>query len=415
MARFGYLAIDPRGRERRGSLEAASDRAAREQLATRRWHVVRLGVEAAASGRAGSGAAGWSAAGLGLPLSRRKLGAKPLALFTRQLASLMLVSPLEEALRTISRQTEKPKARAILGNVHQAVVEGQPLAEAMRREEASFPPVYRAMIAAGENSGSLPQIADRLADMLEHQAEVRGKIIAALAYPIVLSLVAVAVVAGLMISVVPRVVAQFDNAARQLPWLTRAVIGLSEFLAGWWWALALAVFLAAALFARALADPAFRYRFDALLLRVPFIGRLIRDMHAAALARTLATMIAARLPLVDGLRLAGRTVTNRVQRRALEVITEKVRAGTSLSTALREADNFPPLLVYLAASGEAGGQLGPMLERAADYLEREFASFTAAAMALLEPAIIIVMGALVALIILAILLPILQLQDLTGF
>ena len=150
------------------------------------------------------------------------------------------------------------------------------------------------------------------------------------------------------------------------------------------------------------------------MLRLPLIGRLIRDVHAASLARTLATMIEARLPLVDGLRLSSRTVSNTVQRRALEVITEKVRAGGSLSTALREADIFPPLLVYLAASGEAAGQLGPMLERAADYLEREFEAFTSAAMALLEPAIIIVMGTLVALIILAILLPILQLQNLTG-
>ena len=144
------------------------------------------------------------------------------------------------------------------------------------------------------------------------------------------------------------------------------------------------------------------------------IGRLIRDIHAASLARTLATMIEARLPLVDGLRLASRTVSNAVQRRALEGIVEKVRAGGSLSTALREAETFPPLLIYLAASGEAAGQLGPMLERAADYLEREFESFTSAVLALLEPAIIIVMGAAVATIILAILLPILQLQNLTG-
>jgi len=178
--------------------------------------------------------------------------------------------------------------------------------------------------------------------------------------------------------------------------------------------LAVAIALGVLAFVRMLSVPALRYRVDAALLRIPFVGRLIRDMHAASLARTLATMIDARLPLVDGLRLASRTVSNAVHRQALEQITEKVRAGTSLSTALREAGTFPPLLVYLAASGESAGRLGDMLERAADYLEREFSQFTAAAMALLEPAIIIVMGVIVALIILAILLPILQLQDLTG-
>lgn len=408
MPRFTYLAIDPKGHERRGVIEAAGERQAAEKLAARSWHVVRIGPDAAASARR----AAISTSGIALFAPR--LSPKQMALFTRQIASLMTVSPLEEALRTIARQTEKPRARAILSSVHAGVVEGLPLAEAMRREEPSFPPVYRAMVAAGENSGTLPAIANRLADLLERQAQVRGRIVAALAYPVVLSLVALLVVTGLMISVVPRVVEQFDNASRQLPLLTRVVIAVSQFLAQWWWTLLIAVALAVFGFVRALRRPAFRYRCDSLLLRLPFAGRLLRDVHAAGLARTLATMIEAKLPLVDGLKLATRTVRNTVHRQALEAITEKVRAGGSLSTALREAETFPPLLVYLAASGEAAGQLGPMLERAAEYLEREFESFTSAAMALLEPAIIVVMGALVALIILAILLPILQLQNLTG-
>lgn len=408
MPRFAYLAIDPKGAERRGAIEAAGEVQARERLAQRQWHVVRLGPDAAAS------ASRAAVTTSGIALFAARLNSKQLSLFTRQLASLMTVSPLEETLRTISRQTEKPRARAILANVHAGVIEGLPLAEAMRREEPSFPPIFRAMIAAGENSGSLPDIANRLADLLEKQAQVRSKILSALAYPIVLTMVAISVVTGLMIKVVPKVVEQFDNASVQLPTLTRIVIAISRFLAQWWWALALALALLVLLAVRALRNPAIRYRVDAVILRLPLIGRLIRDIHAASLARTLATMIEAQLPLVDGLRLASRTVSNSVQRRALEGIVEKVRAGGSLSTALREAETFPPLLIYLAASGEAAGQLGPMLERAADYLEREFESFTSAALALLEPAIIIVMGAAVATIILAILLPILQLQNLTG-
>ncbi len=408
MPRFAYLAIDPKGAERRGAIEAAGEVQARERLTQRQWHIVRLGPDAAAS------ASRAAVTTSGIALFAARLNSKQLSLFTRQLASLMTVSPLEETLRTISRQTEKPRARAILANVHSGVLEGLPLAEAMRREEPSFPPIFRAMIAAGENSGSLPDIANRLADLLEKQAQVRSKILSALAYPIVLTMVAISVVTGLMIKVVPKVVEQFDNASVQLPTLTRVVIGISRFLAEWWWALALGLALLVLLAIRALRNPAIRYRVDAAILRLPLIGRLIRDVHAASLARTLATMIEARLPLVDGLRLASRTVSNSVQRRALEGIVEKVRAGGSLSTALREAETFPPLLIYLAASGEAAGQLGPMLERAADYLEREFESFTSAALALLEPAIIIVMGAAVATIILAILLPILQLQNLTG-
>ncbi len=408
MPRFAYLAIDPKGAERRGAIEATGEVQARERLTQRQWHIVRLGPDAAAS------ASRAAVTTSGIALFAARLNSKQLSLFTRQLASLMTVSPLEETLRTISRQTEKPRARAILANVHSGVLEGLPLAEAMRREEPSFPPIFRAMIAAGENSGSLPDIANRLADLLEKQAQVRSKILSALAYPIVLTMVAISVVTGLMIKVVPKVVEQFDNASVQLPTLTRVVIGISRFLAEWWWALALGLALLVLLAIRALRNPAIRYRVDAAILCLPLIGRLIRDVHAASLARTLATMIEARLPLVDGLRLASRTVSNSVQRRALEGIVEKVRAGGSLSTALREAETFPPLLIYLAASGEAAGQLGPMLERAADYLEREFESFTSAALALLEPAIIIVMGAAVATIILAILLPILQLQNLTG-
>ncbi|BEV02005.1 type II secretion system inner membrane protein GspF [Novosphingobium olei] len=408
MARFAYHAIDVKGQERRGAVDAQDEPGAIAKLGQRQWHVLSIRADTAsyvhdASSR--TNGSRWLA---------RRLSAKQLALFTRQFASLMLVAPLEESLRTIARQTEKEKARFILGNVHAGIVEGLPLAEALRREEPSFPPVYRAMIAAGESSGSLPSIAMRLADMLERQATVRAKIVAALAYPLVLSLVAIAVVSGLMISVVPRVVEQFDNASRQLPLLTQTVIALSQAMANWWWAMLLALAVGGAGFLRGLQQPGFRLRVDAAVLGLPFVGRLVRDVHAAGLARTLATMIEARLPLVDGLRLATRTASNTVQRNALGIITEKVRAGGALSTALREAGTFPPLMVYLAASGESAGQLALMLERAADYLEREFESFTATAMALLEPAIIVVMGVVVALIILAILLPILQLQNLTG-
>jgi general secretion pathway protein F len=345
---------------------------------------------------------------------RQRLGAKQLTLFTRQLATLIQVAPLEEALRTLSRQAEREDVKRVLANVHAGVVEGRRLADAMAREPKSFPSLYRAMVTAGEGSGTLPAILERLANLLERQAQVRSKVLSTLAYPIVLAVFAAIVVFALMIFVVPKVVEQFQDIGQQLPFLTRAVIALSNFLAYWWWALLIGLGLLVFLAGRALREEGVRLKFDAFLLRLPLIGRLIRDLHAARLARTLSAMVASRLPLLEGLKLTTETVHNRVLRRASAEIAETVRTGGSLSGALRKAGVFPPLLVYLAASGEASGRLDLMLERAADYLEREFDAFTATALALLEPAIIIIMGAVVAVIVLSILLPILQLDTLAG-
>jgi general secretion pathway protein F len=405
MSDFDYLALDTAGRERRGSVRAASVEDARASLSARKLYVVRM-----------ERSTGTVATPL---LSRRlfwrkKLSGKQLTLFTRQLATLIQVSPLEESLRTIGRQSEKEQVRGVLLSVHSGVVEGRRLSEAMTREAPSFPPLYRAMVAAGESSGTLPQILDRLADLLERQAQVRSKVTSALAYPIILAIVASFVVMALMIFVVPRVVEQFDDVGQELPLLTRVVIALSEFLANWWWALAIALVAFALLLGRALQEETLRLRFDRGLLRVPLLGRLLRDLHAARMARTLSTMVASRLPLLEGLRLTTQTVHNRALRVASGDITEAIRTGGSLSAALRRAGIFPPLLVYLAASGEASGKLDVMLERAADYLEREFDTFTATALSLLEPAIIVVMGGIVALIVLSILLPILQLDTLAG-
>ena len=340
--------------------------------------------------------------------------AKGQAVFTRQLATLIRVSPLEESLRTIARQTESEKAREVIDTVHGGVLEGRSLADAMKREARSFPQLYRAMVSAGEGAGSLPVILDRLADLQERQAQVRSKLFAALAYPIVLAIVAMFVVGALMIYVVPKVVEQFDTVGQKLPMITRIVIALSSVLAGWWWLILLVAGGALFLCWRLLQDPSRRLSFDRRVLRIPLLGRLIRDLHAARLARTLATMVASRLPLIDGLTLSARTVRNRALREASLEMVEAIRGGGSLSAALRRTGLFPPLLVYLAASGESSGQLDSMLERAADYLEREFDSFTAAALALLEPAIIVIMGVIVAAIVLSILLPILQLESLAG-
>lgn len=406
MPDFDYLAIDTRGAETRGHVAAASIDAARAALDRRRLYVVRIepGAAPAARGRPL----------FGLELARRKMSGKQLTLFTRQLATLSRVSPLEESLRTITRQTEQEHVRTIVAAVHAAVVEGRRLADAMAREPRSFPPLYRAMVAAGESSGTLPTILERLSVLLERQAEIRGKLLTAMAYPTILAVVAMGVVIALMAFVVPQVVEQFDTVGQELPLLTRLVIALSALITGWWWLILLLVGLAAMAGWAALRQPPVRLAFDTWLLRVPLLGRLLRDLHAARMARTLSTMVASRLPLLEGLNLTAGTIHNRRLKAASDEITDAIRGGGSLSSAMRRTAVFPPLLVYLAASGEAAGRLDEMLERAADYLEREFDRFTATAMSLLEPAIIVVMGAVVATIVLSILLPILQLNTLAG-
>ena len=402
MPDFSYIAIDTKGREKKGHLTAVTIDAVRMKLAARNYYVVSVEPQ------------GTRASQIRKKTRRGKLNTKDLTLFTRQLSSLIQVAPLEEALRTIGNQNEKLRVRETIGSVHNGIVEGQRLSEAMGREPASFPSIYRAMIAAGESSGTLADITERLAALLERQAETRGKLISALAYPIILALVAIVVVVLLMIAVVPKVVEQFDNVNQQLPFITRLVIGISNFLENWWWAIVLGLMLLALLGWQALQNEKIKYRFDGFILRLPFIGRLLRDIHAARLARTLSTMVASRLPILEGLSLTTDTISNAVLRRSSQDMAEAVRGGGSLSSALKNAGVFPPMLVYLTASGEASGQLDSLLASAADYLEREFDNFTATALALLEPVIIVLLGCVVALVILAILLPILQLQNLAG-
>ena len=404
MADWSYLAIDTAGRERRGRLGAATRTDATERLAQRSLYVVKLDEAAADSAEATPF----------FQLTRNKLTQKELTLVTRQLAEISQVTPLEETLRLVSRQSDRPHVRRIVGSVRDGVAEGRRLADAMGREPKSFPALYRATVSAGEGSGTLPEILERLSTLLERQAAIRSKVLSALAYPIVLAIVAMVVVAALMVFVVPKVVEQFDDVGQQLPFLTRAVMWLSAIMAGYWWAILIGLVLLGVLAWYLLKDERNRLAFDTWLLRVPLIGRLIRDLHAARLARTLSTMVASRLPILEGMRLTAQTVHNRRLRLASDNIVQSIRAGGSLSAGLREAGVFPPILVYLAAGGESAGRLDTMLARAAETLEREFDAFTAGALSLLEPLIIIVMGVVVATIVLAILLPILQLQSLAG-
>lgn len=401
MAEWRYEALDVAGRPRAGVVRAANQQAARAELLERRLFATRL--ESAGAGDATAPAA-----------ARRRLKPAALALFTRQLATLAAVAPLEEALRTIARQDEGKTSRAVLATVHGAVIEGRRLSDAMALETASFPPLYRAMVAAGEGAGTLPAVLERLAALLERQAELNGRLRAALAYPAALLVVAMLAVAALMIFVVPRIAEQFADIGQTLPLLTRIVVGLSHGMARYWWLLLAVAMAAAVLAARAWRDPPTRLAIDTRLLAAPVVGRLLRDHQAARLARTLAMMVASRLPLVDGLMLALPTVTNHAIRGRVAAMADDVREGASLTAAMRRHAVLPPLLVAMVAGGESAGRLDLMLERGAEALEREFDALTRTALALLEPAIILAMGGAVAIIVLSILLPILQLESLAA-
>ena len=400
MASFDYVALDLAGRTRRGQLSAHDEPAAVAQIARRRLALVKIIPSVA---KPAAGAAGVLGGGL---------SAKDRSMFTRQLATLTTVSTLDEALRTIALQADKPKLKQVIGEVHAAVLEGHKLSDALGRPAKAFPPLYRAMVSAGESSGALPTILDRLADLLEQQQQVRAKITTALVYPIVLALVACLVVTALMIFVIPKVVEQFDSMGQTLPLLTRIVIGLSTGLQTFGWLIALIGVIGVLAFLRGLRAPAFKLTVDRTLLRLPLLGKLIRDVHAARLARTLATMVASGLPMLEGLILTAGTVRNSVLRAAMDDMIAAIREGGALSVAMRRVEVFPPVLVYMTASGESSGRVETMLMRAADYLEREFDTFTAMLLSLLEPAIIVLLGGVVATIVLSILLPILQINTL---
>jgi len=397
MARFEYLALDAEGLSATGVVRAQDEAEARARLVRRRLTPVKL---AAANDDDRTA-------------PRRRLDPAALALVMRQLATLIKVSPLEEALATLTAQEETPRNRTILAQVHAGVREGGRLSEAMARQGDAFPPLVRAMIAAGESTGALPRILDRLADLTEREQASRSRLTAALIYPAALTLVAISVSTALMIFVVPKIVDQFDTLGQGLPLLTRMVIGLSRFLAAWGWLAALVIIAAGFGALRLLARPGPGLAFDSWLLSLPGAGRLIRAHNAARLARTLAAMSASGAPMLEGLRLAAPTVRNRALRAATLELAGAVREGGSLSAAMRKAGVFPPVLVHMTASGEASGELPALLDAAADYLERDVATTSQAALSLLEPAIIIVMGVVVGTIVLSILLPILQLDTLT--
>jgi general secretion pathway protein F len=343
----------------------------------------------------------------------RGISAAQLSLLTRQLATLLDSGlTMEQALSALIEEAEAPLTREVLAGVKTELMAGASLAVALGGHERSFPEFYRALVRGGEESGALPKVLQHLADYLDARQALRQKTSLALLYPILVAVVATAIVTGLLVWVVPQVVQVFQQSRQALPLLTRALIGLSDFLRAAWPFLLLVIGGIAGGAHLLLRRDVHRRRWHAFLLRLPWLGPLIRGVDTSRFASTLAILVGGGVPLLAALASGARVAGNVVMREAIERATERVREGTSLARALGETRRFPPLLVHLVASGEMSGKLEQMLERAArletQALERRLAVF----LTLLEPAMILVMGAVVLLIVLAILLPIIQLNQL---
>ena len=403
MAGYRYEALAPDGKVRRGVLESDSPRQARARLREEGMlpvDVAPIGAKETGGGRGG------------LPVWRGRLSALALALLTRQLAALLAAGlTVEQALNAVIEQSERQAERQLLAAVRGEVLGGQALARALSHYPGAFPEVYLTLVEAGERSGKLADVLARLAGYTEDREQLRGRALLAFIYPALVTIVAVTVVTALLVYVVPQVVQVFRNTNQALPLLTRALIGLSDFLRAYG-VFVLVALAAAAIGARAaLAVAALRERWHRWLLRVPVFAPLYRGINTARLAATLAILVGSRVPLLAALRAGGGVVSNLPMRRALEEAAGRVQEGSSLSRALGASKLFPPLMVHMIASGEASGRLAEMLERAATQQARELERRIAAFVALLEPLLILAMGGIVLIIVLAILLPVFELNQ----
>jgi len=404
MGAFEYTAVDAGGKERKGILEGDTARQVRQLLRERQ--LLPLSVTEVAE-REASRQTSFT--------FRPTISANDLALVTRQLATLVQSAlPLEEALLAVSEQTESTRVKSVLIGVRSKVMEGHTLADGFADFPKAFPEIYRATVSAGEQSGHLDAVLERLADYTEGRQVLRQKIQHAMIYPVVLTLLALLIVSGMLVYVVPKVVGVFANTGRELPGLTVFLIALSDFMRDYGLVLLLALVAAGFAARRALRQPGPRRWKDALLLRIPLVAKLVRGSNTARFTRTLSILTGSGVPVLEALRISAEVVTNVPMREAVEAAATRVREGAPIGKSLAVGGYFPPLCVHLISSGEASGELETMLTRAATNQEREMDGLIAALLGILEPALIVTMGIIVLVIVLAILLPIFELNQLAG-
>lgn len=402
MGAYRYVAVDDRGKERKGVLEGDTPRQVRQQLRERSLLPVQVTeVETRSRARRRRFAL------------VRRVSALDLALLTRQLATLVRAGlPLEEALLAVSEQSERPRIKGILLGVRAKVLEGHTLASGLDGFPSAFPHVYRATVAAGEQAGRLDSVLERLADYTESRHSLRQKVSHALIYPVVLTGLALSIVVLMLVYVVPKVVGVFETTGQSLPFLTQMLIGLSAFLQNWWFLVLAGIAGAILAINRMLSREEVRRRYHRWLLTLPVFGRVSRGINTARFTRTLSILTSSGVPVLEALRIGGSVVTNLPMRDAVEEATVQVREGGAIGRALAQSKLFPPMSIHLISSGEASGELDAMLERAAGHQESEMDGLLGTMLSVLEPALIIFMGLIVLAIVLAILLPIFQMNQL---
>lgn len=404
MAAFEYIALDSKGREKKGVIEGDTQRQVRQML--RDKDMMPLQIDTAANQEK-------KQQDKPVQISRRSISATELALFTRQLATLVRAAiPLDEALSAVGQQTEKPRIKSMVFALRSKILEGHTLAAGLTDFPKIFPQLFRATVAAGESSGHLDVVLDRLADYTESRQQMASKIAQATIYPAILTVMAFLVVTGLLMFVVPQIVEVFETSGQQLPGITRAMIWISEFLQNWWFALIL-LFIALFFIVRHfLSIPVNKRRFHLFLLKLPAVGKLVRGLNTARFSRTLSILSSSGVPVLDALQLAAPVVANLPMQDAVLDAAEKVREGSSIYAALERSKLFPPMTLHLISSGERSGNLEDMLDKAAEQQERELELSISMFMGLFEPLLIVAMGGIVLIIVLSILLPIINMNDL---
>jgi len=402
MPAYKYEALDASGKSSNGIVEAESMKAARSHL--RGLQLVPLGLTPVAVVE--------SAGGQRRLFAPKAFSSSGLAVWTRQLAGLVAAGlPLERALTALADEAEEQRQRDLIAHLRSEVNGGATFARALGSVPREFDEVYRAVVAAGEQSGALGRVLERLADDLEERQALKGKLIGAALYPAIVSVIAVIIVTFLVTYVVPQVASVFASGKHALPFLTEMMLGISAFVRQWGLLAAALIMLGGFLFTAALRQPAFRLRFDAAFLNVPLAGRLARGYNAARFAGTLAMLAGAGVPILKALQAAAETLGNHALRAdAMEALVQ-VREGAPLASALAAHKRFPGLLAMFARLGEQTGQLPIMLDRAARQLSNEVQRRAFALATLLEPLLIVAMGGVVLVIVLSVLLPIIQLND----
>ena len=406
MPAYEYKALNEKGREVKGVLEGDNARQVRQQLREKKLTPLSVS-EGATKARSTSSTQGKAVRG--------GISTTELALITRQISTLTASGlPLEEALSAIAGQSERQKIKTLLLSVRSRVLEGHSFASALSDYPKVFPEIYRATIDAGEQSGHLDAVLERLADYTEDRQSIKQTVTKALMYPLALVIAATAIVSLLLAYVVPQVIGVFDNLDRELPELTQALIIASDLLRNWGVLILLAIIGSIFLFKRAVKNESFRLKVDTFYLKITFISKLIKAFNSAQFARTLSILAASGVPVLEALSIASAVLTNRLMRQAVKNAAIQVREGSSLNLSLKRSGLFPPLMLHLIASGEASGKLGEMLEKAATQQERELDSVLTIFLGLFEPLIILVMGGIILVIVLAILLPIFELNQLVN-